>query len=192
MCKILFLCRTFFAQYYCLLASKGWSPPAQADCQILGSSGNIPIVLESSLSLDKCNVLQSTKHFINECWHCTFRGTNKEESMALCPRSLQSKLDWQYRSGTQDMQKEGWHFSFPFVLCKYRYKQWQQTVKHLSPGPHGFSRPPVHKHVSIFFYPSSSCCLPLFTFLPNLNPIFFFFFSFLNFVLPTRNISLQK
>lgn len=157
MCKIQLLCRTFFSQYYCLLARKGWSPPAQVDCQSLGSPGNIPIVLESSLSLNKCYALQSTKHLINECWHCTIHGTKKEENMALCPRNLQSKLGWQYRSDTQNMQREGWHFSFPFVLCKYRYRQWRQKVKCLSPGPHGFSHTPVQKKISFL----SSLHLPV-------------------------------
>lgn len=132
---------------YCCFAEHSfayWLAKAWADCQILGSPGNIPIVLEASLNLDKCNGLQSTKHFINECWHCTFHETKKEESMALCPRSLQSKLGWQYRSDAQGTQREGWQFNFHFVLCEYRYREWQQMVKHLSPGPHGFSCPPAH------------------------------------------------
>lgn len=122
-------------------------PQHNGDCQILGFPGNIPIVLEFCLSLDKHNVLQSTKALINGCWHCTSRGTNKGESMALCPSILDPNSGWQCGSDTPGLQREGWHWAFP--LSYVNTDTDRGSRKHLSPGPEGFSCLFVHKQVQI-------------------------------------------
>lgn len=112
--KIFLLCRTLvFPNIMAYWFAEAEVHQHNGDCQIQGFPGNIPIVLEFCLSLDKCNVLQSTTGLINGCWHCTSRGANKEESMALCPRISESNSGWQYRSDTPGLQREGWHWAFP-------------------------------------------------------------------------------
>lgn len=66
--KILFLCRALvFPDAIAYWFAKAEVHQHNGGCQILGFPGNIPIVLEFCLSLDKHNVLQSTKALINGC-----------------------------------------------------------------------------------------------------------------------------
>lgn len=84
---------------------------------------------------------------------------------------------------------------FPFVSCPYRYRQWEQKSKHLSPRPEDFSCIFVHKQVQIsssLHLPAHTCLFFLIKFLLNETSFFFFFCILPHLVLPTQNIFLQK